>query len=164
MVEIDSSYDGAICDNSSVHNQMSPLSDLSPDQESPMALYQDLESQSETPNEASTAVEYSVSMTTKAISLVVYFLLSLGLTIQSKMLLGKVRQNTFTHGTLAYRWQFDFPYLLTAFHTGTTSIGCFALLRRGYFKPTKLGRKENFVLVTFSSLFTINIAISNVSL
>jgi hypothetical protein len=96
MVEIGSSYDGAIDDNSSVHDQMSPSFDLNPDQERQMARYQDLESQSETPNEASNAVEYSVSMTTKAISLVVYFLLSLGLTIQSKMLLGKVRRNTFT--------------------------------------------------------------------
>jgi hypothetical protein len=70
--------------------------DVDPEQEAQMARYQDLESQSETPNEASNAVEYSVSMTTKAISLVIYFLLSLGLTIQSKMLLGKVRRNTFT--------------------------------------------------------------------
>jgi hypothetical protein len=96
MVEIGSSYDGAINDNSLAHDQMSPSFDVDPEQERQMARYQDLESQSETPNEASNAVEYSVSMTSKAISLVIYFLLSLSLTIQSKMLLGKVRRNTFT--------------------------------------------------------------------
>jgi hypothetical protein len=96
MVEIGSSYDSAIDNNSSAHDQMSPLFDLDPEQERQMARYQDLESQNETPNEASNAVEYSVSMTTKAISLVTYFFLSLSLTIQSKMLLGKVRRNTFT--------------------------------------------------------------------
>jgi hypothetical protein len=93
-VEIGSSYDGAINDKSLVHDQMSPSFDV--EQEAQMARYQDLESQSEAPNEASNAVEYSVSMTTKAISLVIYFLLSLGLTIQSKVLLGKVRRNIFT--------------------------------------------------------------------
>jgi hypothetical protein len=65
---------------------------------------------------------------------------------------------------LANKCQFDFPYLLTAFHTGTTGVGCFVLMRRRYFKPTKIGPKENLVLMIFSTLFTINIAISNVSL
>ena len=102
-VEIGSPYDGAINDKSLAHDQMSPSFDVDPEQEAQMARYQDLESQSETPKEASNAVEYSVSMTTKAISLVIYFLLSLGLTIQSKMLLGKVRRIHSQHETPAYR-------------------------------------------------------------
>jgi hypothetical protein len=96
MVEICSSYDSANDQISSAHEQISPSFDLSPDQERQMARYQDLESQSTTPNESSNAVEYDVSMTTKAVALILYFLLSLGLTIQSKMLLGKVCSNTFT--------------------------------------------------------------------
>ena len=95
MVETGSAYDSAKDGNSSPHDQMNLSFDLGPGQEGQMARFQDLESQSKTPNEASNAVEYGVSMTTKAISLVLYFLLSLGLTIQSKMLLGKVRLNTF---------------------------------------------------------------------
>lgn len=35
---------------------------------------------------------------------------------------------------------------------------------RGYFRLTKLTTYENLVLVAFSFLFTINIAMSNVSL
>jgi hypothetical protein len=66
---------------------------------------------------------------------------------------------------VADRWyKFAFPYLLTAMHTGMTAIGCYGLMLNGYIKPTRLGQKENVVLLAFSSLFTINIAISNVSL
>jgi len=35
---------------------------------------------------------------------------------------------------------------------------------RGVFKLSTLGRREKLILVAFSFLFTINIAISNVSL
>lgn len=49
-------------------------------------------------------------------------------------------------------------------HTASTSIGCASLLATGHFKLSKLGTKENLVLVAFSVLFTLNIAISNVSL
>ena len=49
-------------------------------------------------------------------------------------------------------------------HTGMTAAGCYGLMLNGYIKPTRLGTRENVVLLAFSSLFTINIAISNVSL
>jgi len=49
-------------------------------------------------------------------------------------------------------------------HTGMTAAGCYGLMLNGYIKPTRLGSRENIVLLAFSSLFTINIAISNVSL
>jgi hypothetical protein len=38
------------------------------------------------------------------------------------------------------------------------------LLVSGQLKLSRLGTKENLVLVAFSTLFTLNIAISNVSL
>ncbi|EME86852.1 uncharacterized protein MYCFIDRAFT_63221 [Pseudocercospora fijiensis CIRAD86] len=56
------------------------------------------------------------------------------------------------------------PWLLTALHTGTTAIGCASLLAMGHFELTRLATRENVILVAFSSLFTLNIAISNVSL
>jgi hypothetical protein len=66
--------------------------------------------------------------------------------------------------TCSLEEQFAFPYILTALHTGMTAIACFGMMLRGYIKPTRLGSRENMVLIAFSSLFTINIAISNVSL
>lgn len=38
------------------------------------------------------------------------------------------------------------------------------MLQLGYFKLTRLGRRENLALVAFSTLFTANIALSNLSL
>ena len=60
--------------------------------------------------------------------------------------------------------QFAFPWLLTALHAGSASLGCYSLMLKGYFRLTKLTTSENLVLVAFSFLFTINIAMSNVSL
>jgi hypothetical protein len=54
--------------------------------------------------------------------------------------------------------------MLTALHAGSASLGCYVLLLRGAFSLTKLSRSENAVLVIFSFLFTVNIAVSNVSL
>ena len=60
--------------------------------------------------------------------------------------------------------QFPFPWLLTALHAGCSSIGCLIMLKAGFFSATKLTSRESLALVAFSFLFTINIAISNVSL
>ena len=60
--------------------------------------------------------------------------------------------------------QVKLPWLLTVLHTGSTFIGCCMLLASGQLKLSRLGTKENLVLVAFSTLFTLNIAISNVSL
>lgn len=109
----------------------------------------DVEAQRHGPSTpAAGAVEYEVPLHQKLVALSFYFFLSLGLTLQSKIVLQK----------------FAFPYLLTALHTGVTALGCYGLALRGYIKPTTLGMRENLVLLAFSSLFTINIAISNVSL
>lgn len=60
--------------------------------------------------------------------------------------------------------KFEFPWSLTAIHTLFSGLGCFALVCTGFFKPSSLGKEENIVMLMFSFLYTINIAISNVSL
>ncbi|KAJ4348546.1 uncharacterized protein N0V89_009923 [Didymosphaeria variabile] len=78
----------------------------------------------------------------------VYFLINLSLTFYNKLVLGS----------------FAFPWILTAIHTGTSALGCSILLLLGHFQLSRLTLREHFVLVTFSLLFTLNIAMSNVSL
>jgi len=60
--------------------------------------------------------------------------------------------------------QFAFPWLLTTLHTSCAFVGCYMLMLRGHFKITRLTTSENLVMIAFSFLFTINIAISNLSL
>ncbi|PBP23806.1 triose-phosphate transporter [Diplocarpon rosae] len=93
-------------------------------------------------------LEYSIPLRKKLFYLGTYLLLNLSLTIHSKILLGKLK----------------YPFLLTAFHTGTTSVACYILMRQGYIKLTALSLHDNSVIVAFSVLCTINIATSNVSL
>lgn len=94
------------------------------------------------------AAEYQIPTRTKLLYLAGYFSLNLGLTIYNKAVLGG----------------FHFPWLLTTIHTTCVSVGCYLLTLLGQFKLSKLGPKENLILVSFSILFTLNIAISNVSL
>lgn len=77
-----------------------------------------------------------------------YFILNLSLTLYNKIILNN----------------FKFPYSLTAIHTLCGTVGCLILYMMGTFTPAKLGDRENMVMVMFSILYTINIAISNVSL
>jgi len=60
--------------------------------------------------------------------------------------------------------QFPFPYLLTGIHAACGSLGCMFFYYRGTFTLTRLTDRENLTLLLFSTLYTINIAISNVSL
>lgn len=92
--------------------------------------------------------EYSVSTTTKYLYLSAYFACNVALTLYNKSILGK----------------FSYPWLLTAIHAGAASIGCYILELRGMVKRTELSRRDESVLLAFSVLFTINIAVSNVSL
>ncbi|TAQ83745.1 hypothetical protein B7494_g7931 [Chlorociboria aeruginascens] len=92
--------------------------------------------------------EYSIPTSKKFAYLSVYFMCNVLLTIYNKAVLGK----------------FSYPWLLTTIHAGSGSIGCYILLLNGTFTLTSLSRRENVILVMFSFLFTINIAISNVSL
>ncbi|KAL3428416.1 GDP-mannose transporter GONST5 [Phlyctema vagabunda] len=80
--------------------------------------------------------------------LAIYFSINLSLSTFNKLVLG----------------HFAYPWLLTASHASFTSIGCFILQKAGYVKLTQLSKDDNLILVAFSTLFTINIAISNVSL
>lgn len=77
-----------------------------------------------------------------------YFILNLSLTLYNKIILNN----------------FKFPYSLTAIHTLCGSVGCYLLYMMGVFTPAKLGDRENLIMIMFSVLYTINIAISNVSL
>ncbi|CAO3693825.1 unnamed protein product [Rhizopus stolonifer] len=79
-----------------------------------------------------------------------YFFLNLGLTIYNKVIMAM--------------FQFPFPWTLTAIHTLCGTIGSYIFWRLGFFQPSKLGERENMVMLMFSVLYTINIAISNVSL
>lgn len=77
-----------------------------------------------------------------------YFIFNLGLTLYNKVVLSR----------------FPFPYTLTALHALLGTIGCFILVQHGVFQPAILNSKETAVLVAFSFLYTVNIAISNLSL
>lgn len=109
---------------------------------------QDLEAQTPAETSTPTPVEYSVSTSRKLFYLGLYFLLNLAVTLSNKALLRSA----------------SFPWLLTFAHTFATSIGCTVLLATGQLKLSKLTVRENLILVAFSTLFTLNIAISNVSL
>ncbi|KAL9087481.1 MAG: hypothetical protein Q9159_003618 [Coniocarpon cinnabarinum] len=94
------------------------------------------------------AVEYTVPTRTKFLHLATWFALNLVLTIYNKALLQG----------------FSFPWLLTAIHASCVSAGCYALLLSKHFTLTRLKRPDHVTLTAFSLLFTVNIAISNVSL
>lgn len=117
-----------------------------------MSGSEDLESQRSRGNKESTsgqhAAEYGVPAKQKYFFLGLYFALNLSLTLFNKAVLGK----------------FPFPWLLTAIHTSTAALGCSALLWRGQFELSSLSTRENMTLLAFSVLYTVNIAISNVSL
>ncbi|KAF9542918.1 UAA transporter [Mortierella hygrophila] len=82
--------------------------------------------------------------------LAAYFMLNLSLTIYNKAIL-----STF---------KFGFPWTLTGIHTLCSGVGAYIMGRLGYFTPATLGENENMVMLMFSFLYTMNIAISNVSL
>ncbi|KAI9898993.1 hypothetical protein N3K66_005454 [Trichothecium roseum] len=102
----------------------------------------------EPPKDKNLDHEYSVASSVKFAWLGTYFFFSLLLTIYNKLVLG----------------MFHFPWLLTFLHTSFASLGTFAMMQLGYFKLSRLGRRENLALVAFSALFTANIAVSNLSL
>ncbi len=94
--------------------------------------------------------EYAVSAGTKWAYLAAYFACNVALTLYNKSILA---------GQL-----FPYPWLLTAIHAGSASLGCYVLELRGAVRRTELSRRDERVLLGFSVLFTMNIAVSNVSL
>ncbi|KAF8246857.1 TPT-domain-containing protein [Wilcoxina mikolae CBS 423.85] len=85
---------------------------------------------------------------TKYAWLTLYFSLNLALTLYNKAVMMK----------------FPFPYLLTGIHAFCGTMGCMFFYYQGAFTLTRLSDRENLTLLLFSTLYTINIAISNVSL
>jgi hypothetical protein len=59
---------------------------------------------------------------------------------------------------------FPYPYTLTAIHSLFASIGGRALLRRNFYRPKPLALVDYAALVLFSILYSLNIAVSNISL
>ncbi|RDA95440.1 hypothetical protein CP533_5447 [Ophiocordyceps camponoti-saundersi (nom. inval.)] len=92
--------------------------------------------------------EYSIPSTVKFTWLGTYFFFSLLLTLYNKLVLG----------------MFSFPWLLTCLHASFASLGTYTMMNMGYFKLSRLGRREYLALLAFSALFTANIALSNLSL
>jgi hypothetical protein len=107
-----------------------------------------LESQLKAEDVLETPLEYLVPLYKKLTFLGFYFVLNVALTLSNKQLLLTMRT----------------PWLLTVLHAFTTSVGCLAYIATGRLKLSPLSRKEHLILVAFSSLFTLNIAVSNISL
>ncbi|GAA5958246.1 hypothetical protein JCM21900_000161 [Sporobolomyces salmonicolor] len=80
--------------------------------------------------------------------LVLYFAFNLGLTLFNKLVLQG----------------FPFPWTLTAIQMLSGTIGTQIALQQGYFVQSRLTTKENGTMILFSGLYTINIAVSNLSL
>ncbi|EWC45144.1 hypothetical protein DRE_06032 [Drechslerella stenobrocha 248] len=126
---------------------------ISAEQEKPLLpLYSEIENQKPAPppppqQQDSLAVKYAW--------LAIYFGLNLALTLYNKSVMGSKPDRPAL---------FPFPYLLTGLHAMCGSIGCLFFYARGAFTFTRLSEYENIVMLLFSGLYTINIAISNVSL
>ncbi|KAJ2511183.1 hypothetical protein H4217_007510 [Coemansia sp. RSA 1939] len=92
----------------------------------------------------------SKAAVTPLASILGYLAISLCLTLHSKMVL---------------QWhKFGFPWLVTAIHNLSCVIGMRALAHTGFFTPVALDKHQRRLLWIFSVLYTINIAVSNVSL
>lgn len=95
-----------------------------------------------------TAFEHTISTRVKLTLLAAYLALNMALTLSTKAIFQKKSA----------------PWTLTALHSTFAGVGCNILMRFRGQKFTSLSTRDNLVLVAFSTLFTINIAVSNVSL
>ncbi|KAJ1956888.1 hypothetical protein EC988_001110, partial [Linderina pennispora] len=85
-----------------------------------------------------------------ALSTCIYLFISLALTLHNKMVL---------------QWyQFSFPWLVTATHSLGGIVGTQIMQRLGTFTPVRLDKQQQRILWQFSVLYTVNIAVSNISL
>jgi len=80
--------------------------------------------------------------------LALYFAFNLGLTLFNKLVLQG----------------FPFPWTLTALQMLAGTVGTQVLARRSAFPRAHLTSRESVVMLVFSSLYTVNIAVSNLSL
>lgn len=97
---------------------------------------------------ASTKARLAASMDTPTAWLVLYFSFNLGLTLYNKLVLQG----------------FPFPWTLTGIQMLSGTIGTQIALNRGFFTQARLTTKEGAIMVAFSVLYTVNIAVSNLSL
>jgi hypothetical protein len=111
----------------------------------PLLEARELEAQAE-PHPASP--EDLVPRRTKIIFVALYFFLNLSLTLSNKSVLRRL----------------SLPWLLTTSHATATAVGTFILMGTGHLTLTPLNIRSHLILMGFSLLFTLNIAISNVSL
>ncbi|KXS13603.1 TPT-domain-containing protein [Gonapodya prolifera JEL478] len=79
-----------------------------------------------------------------------YFAVNLAITIYNKSVMH------FLH--------FSYPWILTGIHSLGSLAGCVILARTGAFTPKRLSTRDNLVMFAFSLLYTVNIAVSNLSL
>lgn len=84
----------------------------------------------------------------KSTWLVLYFSFNLLLTLSNKSVLTS----------------FSFPYTLSALHALCSSLGGLILRWHGFYEPKRLSGYEEAALAAFSFLYSLNIAVSNVSL
>ena len=84
----------------------------------------------------------------QAFWLILYFILNLTLTLYNKVLLVS----------------FPYPYTLTAVHALFGLVGGTSLRLRNVYQPKSLWGSDHIVLVAFSILYSVNIAVSNASL
>uniref|UniRef100_A0A1D1Y7F4 Putative sugar phosphate/phosphate translocator At1g12500 n=1 Tax=Anthurium amnicola TaxID=1678845 RepID=A0A1D1Y7F4_9ARAE len=87
---------------------------------------------------------------TSIVWLSLYFFLNLALTLYNKAVM--------------QLFDFPFPWTLTGVHALCGAIGSYSFYWLGIFTPARLNERESMVMLLFSVLYTINIAISNVSL
>lgn len=132
-------------DNSPSRSSISS-SDESLDLEKQSFINPQTQKQQESPQQ--TPAEYGIPLRTKLTALGVWFLLNAVLTINNKATLNL----------------FPFPWMLTALHASFASIGSLVMLCTGQIRLTALSAKDSILLALYSILFTMNIAMSNVSL
>ena len=104
------------------------------------------------PLAATDAAAEAEALRASALWLALYFVANVGLTLYNKAVLQ-------TAG-------FHFPWALTAVHTLVSGVGALgiALARTGLARTQRPARSAPVVLLAFSVLYTVNIAVSNVSL
>lgn len=91
---------------------------------------------------------FAKSFDTPTAWLMMYFAFNLGLTLYNKLVLQG----------------FPFPWTLTGIQMLSGTVGTQIALNRGFFVQAKLTTQEGMIMVAFSTLYTINIAVSNLSL
>ncbi|KAK4046984.1 hypothetical protein OIV83_005670 [Microbotryomycetes sp. JL201] len=80
--------------------------------------------------------------------LIMYFAFNLGLTLYNKLVLQG----------------FPFAWTLTAIQMLGGTLGTQVALARGFFTQARLTTREGMIMIAFSVLYTVNIAVSNLSL